>query len=385
MDTYRKPVRYAVAEVAAYVTYFAQLIAGPIVRHSEIIPQFRESRPAGLYLLRFLVGLVFFWVGYAKKIYLADNLAVYANWGFARAAEASTGAHETWLALLSYTLQLYFDFSGYADMAIGLGLMFGFVLPINFNSPYRAASPTDFWRRWHMTLSTFLRDYLFLPISYWLSRRIDATHWMAIRVEEWIYAGAILVTMTLGGLWHGAAWTFVVWGAYHGAWLVVSHVWRRKRRRARWAWLSVPVTFLLTTVGWVFFRAPDLATAIRMLGSMAVAPRWTDVADTLTAWWRSAVEIDPRILSPYWDAGDDATRAGAFVLIGLAIVFCLPNLNGLLTRVDRVPTLLTRPAVVYATVAALCVIGPVLFGVVPVLADLYANALAPAQFIYFNF
>ena len=247
---------YGLLEFAAFVTFFPQLIAGPLVRHNEIIPQFALSprRPEVWENLSRGIGL--FLIGLAKKAAIADTVAMVCDPLFARVA---AGAHpslaEAWAAAGTYTLQIYFDFSGYSDMAIGLALMFGFRLPLNFAAPYRAASIREFWRRWHMTLSRFLRDYVYIPLG-------------GNRAGHGRQAVNVVATMLLGGLWHGAAWTFVAWGGLHGLALAVNSAWDRAGLRLpRVAgWL---VTMLFVIVGWVLFRSPDFATAARVLAGMA--------------------------------------------------------------------------------------------------------------------
>jgi alginate O-acetyltransferase complex protein AlgI len=246
---------YGFLDFCMFVTFFPQLIAGPIVRHNEIIHQFRldPCRP-GMWenLSR---GFVLFVIGVAKKVALADTLAMVADPLFGKAVTVSLSAAEAWVATVAYTLQIYFDFSGYSDMAIGLALMFGLSLPLNFNAPYRAISIRDFWRRWHMTLSRFLRDYLYIPLG---GNRCGPLH----------QATNVIATMLLGGLWHGANWTFVAWGGLHGVALAVNHVWEarglRLPRTMAWA-----LTLLFVMACWVLFRAADFGTAGSVLSSMA--------------------------------------------------------------------------------------------------------------------
>jgi D-alanyl-lipoteichoic acid acyltransferase DltB (MBOAT superfamily) len=245
---------YGFLDFCMFVSFFPQLIAGPIVRHNEIIHQFRED-PRGPALWENLSrGFVLFVIGVAKKVALADTLAMVGDPLFAKAATTSLSAVEAWVATWAYTLQIYFDFSGYSDMAIGLALMFGLRLPFNFNAPYRALSIRDFWRRWHMTLSRFLRDYLYIPLG-------------GNRCGPVRQAANVVITMLLGGLWHGASWTFVAWGGLHGSALAVNHVWQsaglRLPRIVAWA-----VTLLFVMACWVLFRAADFATAGDVLGSM---------------------------------------------------------------------------------------------------------------------
>jgi D-alanyl-lipoteichoic acid acyltransferase DltB (MBOAT superfamily) len=200
-------------------------------------------------------GFILFLIGVAKKVGLADTLAMVADPQFNAAAVAPLDAVHAWIGTAAYTLQIYFDFSGYSDMAIGLGLMFGLRLPLNFNAPYRAMSVRDFWRRWHITLSRFLRDYLYIPLG---GNRGGAARQMV----------NVVVTMLLGGLWHGANWTFVAWGSLHGAGLAVNHLWQERGLR-----LPRPVAWLMTLLfvmaGWVLFRSPDFATAGGVMQSLA--------------------------------------------------------------------------------------------------------------------
>ena len=249
---------YGLLEFAAFVTFFPQLIAGPLVRHNEIIPQFAlpPRRPEVWENLG--RGVALFLIGLAKKSAIADTLAPVCDQVFARvAAGALPSLAEAWAAAGAYTLQIYFDFSGYSDMAIGLGLMFGFRLPLNFAAPYRAASIREFWRRWHITLSRFLRDYLYIPLG-------------GNRAGHGRQAANVVATMLLGGLWHGAAWTFVAWGGLHGLALAANSAWDRAGLRmprpVGWA-----VTMLFVITGWVLFRSPDFGTAARVLAGMAGA------------------------------------------------------------------------------------------------------------------
>lgn len=243
-------------EYALFVTFFPQLIAGPIVYHGHVLPQFRGPDAFRLRLPDVAIGLEIFSLGLIKKCVLADGMALYATPVFAAAAAGEPlTVLEAWGGALAYTFQLYFDFSGYSDMAVGLGRMFGLHLPLNFASPYKATSIIDFWRRWHMTLSAFLRDYLYIPLG-------GNRHGTVRR------HGNLLLTMLLGGLWHGAAWTFVFWGLLHGIYLVVNHAWRLTGLRLPrpLGWL---VTFLAVVVGWVFFRAEGFDAALTMLSAMA--------------------------------------------------------------------------------------------------------------------
>jgi len=254
---------YSFLHYALFVTFFPHLIAGPILHHKEMMPQFARSDIYRLKAEHLAVGLTIFALGLFKKVVLADGVAVYATPVFAAAQAGTTLTFfEAWGGALAYTLQLYFDFSGYSDMAIGLARMFGIRFPLNFNSPYKATSIIDFWRRWHITLSRFLRDYLYIPLGG--SRKGEAR-----RLTN------LMITMLLGGLWHGAGWTFVLWGGLHGFYLVVNHAWRQWRtsrghtqstRVGRFfAWL---LTMLAVVVAWVPFRAENMAATQNMLFAM---------------------------------------------------------------------------------------------------------------------
>ena len=237
-----KPARSPV-QFACYVALFPQLIAGPIVRYRDLADQlvYRTHTWAKCSL-----GIQFFVAGLAKKVILADGAAFLVGDAFEVAAP---GLFSAWIGTLAYTMQIYFDFSGYSDMAVGLGLMLGFRLPQNFNSPYKALSITDFWRRWHITLSSWLRDYLYIPLG---GNRLGATR---------TYVN-LLITMLLGGLWHGAHWNFVIWGGFHGALLAIERMWGKRGLLTRAPQLiQQSATFLLVMVGWVFFRAESLGQA----------------------------------------------------------------------------------------------------------------------------
>ena len=261
VDAYRGHVaRYALPHYALFVTWFPHLIAGPILHHRDMIPQFerKEARRPDPHLI--LCGLIIFAIGLFKKTCLADGIQPLVAPAFGPGNSPSFD--QAWIGALAYTFQLYFDFSGYSDMAIGLSLMFGIFLPLNFNSPYKATSIIDFWRRWHMTLSQFLRDYLYIPLGG--NRRG--------RVLRYVN---LLITMLLGGLWHGAAWTFVAWGALHGAYLCINHAWSNfgptvaPRYKPLTGAAAFVLTFLAVVVGWVFFRADSLSSALFVLSRMA--------------------------------------------------------------------------------------------------------------------
>ncbi|HXZ48226.1 MAG TPA: MBOAT family protein [Usitatibacter sp.] len=248
-----KAAEYSPVNYLLFVTYFPHLLAGPIIHHREMMPQFADPRLKRLDWENVARGLVLFTLGLAKKVLVADTLAPWADAGFA-SAHALTLA-DGWITMLAYAMQLVYDFSGYTDMALGAALMANIRLPINFDSPYRSADIREFWRRWHITLSRFLRDYVYIPLGG--NRRGEAR-----------MLAAFLVTFTLGGLWHGAAWTFVAWGAIHGTALVVVHFWRKLGRPLPRP-VAIGVTALFVAAAFVVFRAPTLADAGSVLASVA--------------------------------------------------------------------------------------------------------------------
>jgi alginate O-acetyltransferase complex protein AlgI len=243
-----------------FVSFFPHLIAGPLVHHAEMIPQFKRGRTGRSAVLA-ARGLAIFSAGLFKKVVIADNLAQFVSPVFAHLdAGGGVSTSWAWLSTLSYTLQIYFDFSGYSDMAIGLALLFGIRLPVNFRSPYRAASIIEFWRRWHITLSRFLRDYLYIPLG---GNRLGGQR---------RYVN-LMITMLLGGLWHGAAWNFFIWGGLHGLYLCINHLWRGWRGEPKKSGLPAKalgwvITFFAVVIAWVFFRAKTAAGAWQMLGSL---------------------------------------------------------------------------------------------------------------------
>ena len=265
VDVYRSPSQfdYSLREFALFVTFFPQLIAGPIVRHHEILPQFRNPSVYRPDAARLAIGLSIFFLALFKKTVFADGLAGIAVPVF-RAADNGQALTfgDAWLGVLAFTLQLYFDFSAYSEMAAALAIMFGVRLPLNFDSPYKATSIIDFWRRWHISLSRFLRDYLYVPLG---GNRRGPTR----------RAFNVMVTMILGGLWHGAGWTFVIWGALHGGYIVINQFWRqlfpRSGSSTNFIWIVAAwfVTFLAVVCGWVFFRAASVHSAFEIIAAMA--------------------------------------------------------------------------------------------------------------------
>ena len=343
VDAYRGHVaRYALPHYALFVTYFPHLIAGPILHHKDMIPQFEaaESKSPNPHLI--LCGLMIFAIGLFKKTGLADGIQPLVALAF---GPITPSFDQAWIGALAYTFQLYFDFSGYSDMSIGISLMFGIFLPLNFNSPYKATSIIDFWRRWHMTLSQFLRDYLYIPLG-------GNRHGRLLRYVN------LMITMVLGGLWHGAAWTFVIWGALHGVYLCVNHAWNHfgpavALRFARAADVaSLLVTFVAVVIAWVFFRADNIASALSILTRMA----------------------DPTQI--VFGRGEIADAI--FVMIYAAIAWFAPNTQTIMgydhanrTVGETLGAWSKRPAFLYASAAVLA------FGILGIQQH--------SEFIYFRF
>ena len=305
-------------DFALYVAMFPQLIAGPIVRFREIRTQLRERRESWE---RFYQGTTRICWGLAKKVIIAESLRRFADTIFA----LPPGALDTktaWLGAVTYTLQIYFDFSGYSDMAIGLGLLFGFVLPENFKRPYSAVSITDFWRRWHISLSRWFRDYLYIPLGGNRRGSVRACLNMA-------------VVFVLCGLWHGANWTFLAWGLYHGMFLMIERLTGLRQLPAhRWLVTRRTATLVIVTVGWVLFRAADFEQAMRFLSAMFTwrdLPLAYDLSLRLNAWdlailfSAAMVFLLPADFSGYRVIGESRrprSRAAALLLIFIVFPVC---------------------------------------------------------------
>ncbi|MDC3216545.1 MBOAT family protein [Candidatus Pseudothioglobus singularis] len=261
VDTFKgKTKEYNFLHYCLFVTFFPQLIAGPIVHHKEMLPQFAKDSVYKILSKNLAIGLTIFTLGLFKKVVLADGMSDFSMPVFNAAELGITLTFfEAWCGAISYTLQLYFDFSGYSDMAIGIARMFGIRLPINFNSPYKATSIIDFWRRWHMTLSRFLKEYVYISLGG--NRKGEVRRHINI-----------IITMLLGGLWHGAGWTFVLWGLLHGFYLVINHIWRglfKNRVGSKLKiFISWSITFLAVVFSWVLFRAESLDSARNIYLSM---------------------------------------------------------------------------------------------------------------------
>lgn len=347
-----------------FVSFFPQLIAGPIVHHRPLIAQISQNiNPLFRQKEIFVVGFSFFSLGLFKKVVLADSLARYATPVFELAKQTMPGGEAAWQAMLAYTLQLYFDFSGYSDMAIGLALLFGFKLPVNFSSPYKASSIIDFWRRWHMTLSSFLRDYLYIPLGG--NRRGSIARYRNL----WL-------TMLIAGLWHGAGWNFLFWGALHGSFILLNHAWRGLLKNmpslaSIWrhvpAFFSVGLTFLLVALAWVLFRASDLSAAEHIYTAL-LQPFGGSSLPSVP--WRSAGQLAESFFAATPDVG------WLWVSIGLFIVTLMPNSAQLLVY-DPTPNtpLQTNSRFTLGLLTGTCI-----------WLALKWMAVRPAsEFLYFNF
>lgn len=306
---------YDFLRYALFITFFPQLIAGPIVHHREMMPQFANRRNWVIRYPNLLAGLCIFAIGLFKKVIIADTFAPWADAGFDGGQPLDFFA--AWVTCLSYTFQLYFDFSGYCEMAIGAALMFNIRLPINFNSPYKSLDIQDFWRRWHITLGRFLRDYIYIPLG-------------GNRRGEWQTYANLFTTFLIGGLWHGASWMFVLWGALHGAALVVHRAWKSMglSMPRPLAWLT---TFLFVNMAWVFFRAKSMDDAMRVLQGMLSLPDTlaitaADIPTAGFAWGGWSIDLWLRWLPPAMVA-----QLPYLAAIGLtAIVLTGPNATRLL-------------------------------------------------------
>ncbi len=297
-------------QYATFVTFFPQLIAGPIVRYREIVPCYGSLRLCAMSYRNIAVGLGFIALGLFKKTVLADSLSPWVDDTFGTTDKLSF--IEAWGASLAYTFQIYFDFSAYSDMAIGVARLFNIDLPINFRSPYKATSIIDFWRRWHITLSRFLRDYLYIPLGG--NRRGAGRQYVNL-----------LATMLLAGLWHGAGWTFVLWGGLHGVYLAVNHVFRRLALRVP-GWAGWAVTFVCVNVAWVFFRADSISRGVDIVKGMAgmngIIVKSRHLSEFLVQ-ALAAVHIPVVGRPATWHGVGPHERT--LLLVGLAIALALPN------------------------------------------------------------
>lgn len=253
VDTYRKEIKETnFLDYCIFVTFFPKVLMGPITRYNEIIPQFELEKQKNVDYQNMSLGLYIFFIGLCKRVVIADTFGLYADLGYANTQSLSLA--EAWITSLCYTFQIYFDFSGYTDMAIGAAYFFNIKLPFNFDSPYLSVNIQDFWRRWHMTLSRFLRDYIYIPLGG--NRKGEISTYINI-----------MITFLIGGLWHGAGWTFVIWGGIHGAALCIQRIWQKLNIKVP-KLIAIFITFNIVNIAWVFFRAKSLQEAINVLRAM---------------------------------------------------------------------------------------------------------------------
>ena len=379
VDTYHGKVRESrFIPYVLFVTFFPHLIAGPVLHHAEMMPQFAREQTYRFNTNNFLIGTTFLAIGLFKKVVLADGIQPFVAPVFDAGYGYALSPIEAWGGVLAYTLQLYFDFSGYSDMAVGLAKMLNIDLPLNFNSPYKAVNISEFWRRWHMTLSRFLRDYLYIPLGG--NRKGPARRYLNL-----------LLTMLLGGLWHGAGWTFAIWGALHGMYLVVHQLWqwglersvKGRRLAPAPAWrgaasrvLATAVTFLCVVVGWVFFRATSLESALQVLAGMwglngfALPMEWH-------AYWPSAGPLHDSDLRFATLEAFGGLRQWGWITALLAIAWLCPNSQELVALGRSRLAFVSRARWAWMSLGGLC-------ASVFVLAAINGSR-GSSEFIYFNF
>jgi len=338
LDVYKRkhPVFIKLQDYALYIFMFPQLLSGPIVRPGQIASQITDRsqqdnidyKLSGFY--RFIIGL-------AKKVLIADVLGVTVNEIFSLTpAELSSGI--TWIGAIAYTFQIYFDFSGYSDMSIGLARMLGFKLPENFNSPYVSQSITEFWRRWHMTLSFWFRDYIFLPLAYATSRKLPKERYIGLRADKVIYLIATSVTFLLCGFWHGAAWTFILWGVYMGIFLIIDRLFLLKYLKKLGRIPSIVITFFVLMIGWLLFRSQSLEEAwflVRRLFAFHGAENlvwlnpkfWTMmVIAVIFSFWGGLKKIESWIEKLYYNPGNGMIISSSIIAI-LMFVLCVATIT----------------------------------------------------------
>ncbi len=387
VDAYRgETMKYDFLHYCLFVTFFPRLISGPIVLHKEIMPQFAKDAFYKLKAEHLAVGLTIFFIGLFKKVVLADGIAVYAAPVF-QVAEHGVALtfFEAWSGALAYTFQLYFDFSGYSDMALGLARLFGVTLPANFFSPYKANNILDFWRCWHITLSRFFRDYLYIPLG-------------GNRKGIFRCFVNLMIIMLLGGLWHGARWTFVIWGGLHGSYLVINHGWHVIKKKifgisttqsTFWGRATgMVITFTAVTVAWVLFRAKSINGALTIYAGMFGV---NDIS--LPPWAEAKLGFLGGILKPlgivyngafYNNVFDDHHKGILMLFLMLLVVWWTPNtlewfkaerpalgLDGLLTNKYR--RLVWQPSIIYLALAVIIAVIAIMFN------------QKESEFLYFQF
>ena len=337
----RKIKSQSLLDYAFFVSFFPQLIAGPIVHHTELIPQLKSKRFVAFLSSDLISGLILFSIGLAKKVLIADQIRIFSDRVF---VSSSMGIEisliEAWLAVVCYSFQIYFDFSGYSDMALGLGKMFGLKLPKNFNSPYKSKNIIEFWRSWNITLSHFLRDYLYFPLG-------------GNKKGVFRRYGNLWIVMLLGGLWHGASWTFVAWGSIHGLYLILNHAWRNFSPFKVPVTLSIAITFIAVCISWVFFRADNIGEAINILNAM-IGAHQTNL-------------FDLGLMRDLWDVP-------ILLFVGSLIVWFMPNGNQIIARFED--DKFTRSGANALTVGS---------GALAAISIYFIYAKGSYEFLYFQF
>lgn len=366
-----------------YVTFFPRLMQGPIVFHQEIMPQFNHKEIFRFNPQNAATGITVFFFGLFKKVIIADGLALYATPVFEAARHGyALSFLEAWEGALAYTLQIYFDFSGYSDMAIGLAFLFGVRIPLNFHSPYKSLNIIDFWRRWHISLSRFLRDYIYIPLGG--NRRGEVRRFVNI-----------MITMLLGGLWHGASWTFVVWGVLHGVFLVINHGWIKikkrfgYRERGGWAGrlFSGAITFVAVTVAWVFFRADSVSTAFCVIRAMLGQNGFALPEKFLQKFGVLAMQLQQWGVDFHTMRYFEGSNEVVYIVIALLMVWLTPNIMqmmdrsgpylNILAKEEKLPAapawLIWRPSYFWAIVLVVCAVVSLL------------SLSRASEFLYFQF
>lgn len=394
-------------EYCAFITFFPHLIAGPITHHKEIMPQLEAAKTYRPQWGSVALGLTLFLLGLGKKVILADNIASWVDPVFAGAAHgAPPGLFASWAGAVGYSLQIYFDFSGYTDMAIGIGMMFGIRLPRNFDSPYKARNIIDYWSRWHMTLTRFLTAYIFNPISMALTRaRLKAGKPVLRRGKTTPGAFLILLafpvttTMFLAGMWHGAGWQFIIFGLLHGFYLVLNHTWRTLKAHRKWPvdsarWLpraiAIVTTFICTTVALVFFRSDGVHAALTLLGGMAGLHGFMlpfDYSRMPGVW-----QVAQLLHLPFGPVSLPLGEAVGIPLL-MVMVWALPNSQQWLRMFETSlgpqahgaaferPGILMRTVLLWRPTMAF----GVMVGFIGFFAVMRALSAAPSEFLYFKF
>lgn len=321
VDASRGTLRpHSALDYALFVAFFPQLIAGPIVRHDQLVPQLQSFPTREGIESKFSAGLILLTAGLVKKVFIADGLAEVADPIYAASLTSAVSTIDAWVAVFAFGFQIYFDFSGYSDMAIGIALLLGVSLPVNFRSPYRASSLIDFWRRWHITLSSFLRDYLYIALGgnrHGRSRQLLA----------------LMTTMLLGGLWHGAGWTFVLWGGLHGLGLCINHAWRSANLPMPTI-LGWAITFVFVMIAFLIFRAETFGSAQSLLLSLS---GWHGLSEQILTQFKTEVMVlfgaaalaAVLLKEPHEFAEMRVLRKPALAIVfGLVLAFVIIHLGG---------------------------------------------------------